>query len=315
MRKKLLVVCYFSLSALWLTSCDRSFGTDTDWGDPVPLSIQDLHLDSELATRVAPGIVNTDGATITVFLTNAGGYTPQYNKTYTCSGGKWSSTDPVYVDKRTGKAVAVYDPNSLVNFGTNSSVTTNTLQAQAYDEAKLWYFDDTNGVGVNNTTPTATFKMKAAYSWIVLSIERHAINYVAGNCAITNVNLKSGTTFYSNNSIDISTAVLQGSATTGGWSYNPHITSIAAGATDTSCNVLVPPQAIASGLTITLTIDGADRAITIPAASFSSNLNAGQQYTIELMITDTAISLNGNVSITDKVTDNSTITNNNPIEK
>ena len=278
--------------SLLLCSCSaEGTPTNNDYGESVPLSIQDLHLDSELATRVAPGAVTADGATIGIFLTNAGGYTPIYNRTYTCSGGKWSSTDPIYVDKRTGKALAVYDPNGLVSFGANSTITTNTLQAQVYDEAKLWYYDNTTGANVNSTNAALAFKMKCAYSWIVLSIQRHATNYVAGNCAITNVNLKSGTVFYSNNSIDISTAALQGNATTGGWSYNPNIASIAAGATDKTCSVLIPPQAVTAGLTITLTIDGADRAITVPAIKFNNSLAAGTQYTIELIITDAEIVL------------------------
>ena len=97
-------------------------------------------------------------------------------------------------------------------------------------------------------------------------------------------------------------------------SYNPNITSLAAG-TSTDCDVLVPPQPVASGLTITLTIDGLNRAVTIPAAQFTSNaLAAGQQYTIKLTIMDTAVIFDGNVAITDYTTDGTTIKNDTPKE-
>ena len=55
--------------------------------------------------------------------------------------------------------------------------------------------------------------------------------------------------------------------------------------------VLVPPQPVSGGLTITLTIDGVNRAVTVPAAQFSNNLTAGKQYTISLIITDAEIML------------------------
>ncbi len=153
------------------------------------------------------------------------------------------------------------------------------------------------------------FQMAPAYSQIKLSIQRHATNYV-GDCTITNVNLKSGTSFYTENSMDISSGAVKGSATTSGWTYALNTGNIAAGAINTSYDVLVPPQPVASGLTITLTIDGAKRTITIPVAQFAYNaLAAEQQYTIPLMITDTAVTPNGNLAITDYVTDPTNIKN------
>lgn len=302
------------LSGLLCASCSEDASGEYPFGESVPLGVSSLRLEGEVATRAGGTPVTTDGAAIKVFLTNAGGYTPTYNKPYTCSGGKWNSTDPVCVDKRTGKAMAVYDPNGLVSFGANSTVTTNTLRAQAYDGTKLWYYDNTTGANVNNTNASLAFSMMCVYSRIKLSIMRHATNYV-GNCNITNVNLKSGTTFYSNNSMDISTAALQGSATAGGWTYALNSGNIAANATNTAFDVLVPPQAVASGLTITLTIDGTDRAVTIPAAQFTSiALAAGQQYAIALKITDTAVTPGGNVAITDMITDGTDIKNDTPTE-
>ena len=284
------------LSGLLLcASCSEEVSIGDSFGESVPLGVSSLHLDCELATRAGGTPVTTDDATIAVFLTNTGGYTPMYNKTYTYSGGNWSSTDPVCVDKRTGKALAVYDPNGLVSFGTNSTVTTNTLQAQAYDEKKLWYYDNTNGTGINNTIPAA-FSMKCAYSRLKLSIKRHATNYV-GNCNITNVNIKhsTGTNFFVSRTLDISAGTNGGSATAGGWTYALNTGNMAANATNTAYDVLVPPQPVSGGLTITLTVDGVNRAITVPAAQFSNNLTAGQQYTISMIITDAEIVLPASV--------------------
>lgn len=302
------------LSGLLLcASCSEEVSSDDSFGESVPLGVSSLRLDGELATRSGGTPVTTDGATIGVFLTNAGGYTPVYNKTFTCSGGNWSSSGPIYLDKRTGKTVAVYDPNGLVSFGANSTVTTNTLQAQAYDEAKLWYYDNTTGASVNSTNALLAFSMKCAYSRLKLSIQRHATNYL-GNCNITNVNIKhsTGNNFFVNCTLDISTGTNGGSATANGWTYALNSGNMAANATNTAYDVLVPPQPVSGGLTITLTIDGVNCAVTVPAAQFSNNLNAGQQYTISLTITDTAVTPAGNVTITDMVTDDTNIKNDNP---
>lgn len=277
-------------SGLLCSSCSENTAVEWSYGESVPLGIEELRLEGTIGTRAGGTPVTAEGASIKVFLTNAGGYTPMYNKTYTCSGGKWSSTDPVYVDKRTGKALGVYDPNGLVSFGANSTVTANNLQAQVYDETKLWYYDNTNGTDVNNTTPAA-FSMKCAYSRLKMSITR--TTYVSGNCNITNVNIKNstGNNFFVSRTLDISTGTNGGSATANGWTYALNTGNMAANTTNTAYDVLVPSQPVNGGLTITLTVDGANRAVTVPAAQFSNNLTAGQQYTISLIITDAEIVL------------------------
>lgn len=281
----------------------------------VPLNVGSLRLNAGLAARAGGTLVTTDGATIGIFLTNEGGYTAVYNKTYTCTDGKWENAAPVCVDNRTGKVLAVYDPNGLVTFAANSTVTTNTLQAQSYDDKKIWYYDNTTGSGVNNTNSTVAFQMIPAYSRLKLSIKRHASNYV-GNCAITDVKLQTTGNLYTNNALDISSAALQGSADTKAWSYNPNIASIAAGATNTDYDVIFPPQSLSSDLTITLTIDGMNRSVTVPAVNFGGSLKAGQQYTIELLITESAtIIFNGNINIdNDYTADGTDIKNNTPTE-
>ena len=324
-----------------LCGCNSEFmSPDGENGESVPLSISGLHLEGSLneenepdavtravatrtvTTRVSTGTVTTNGATIKVFQLATNGYMGEYNVkcSYTDSDGdgafQWELAKFIGIDKRNSSIVGVYDPNGLGVFpdSNTGTVTSVNLTAQVFDEKKLWYLD-TSHTTVTNTNPAVAFKMAPAYSRIKLSIQRHATNYVSGNCAITNVNLKSGTVFYSDNSMNISSGAVQGNATTGGWSYLLNTGNIAAGDTNTAYDVLVPPQSVVSGLTITLTIDNTNRTITIPATQFTNSaLAAGQEYTIPLMITDTAVTPNGNVAIIDYTDDGTTIKNNTPTE-
>lgn len=279
------------LSGLLLcASCSEEVSIGDYFGESVPLGVSSLHLDCELATRAGGTPVTTDDATIAVFLTNTGGYTPMYNKTYTYSGGNWSSSDPICVDKRTGKALAVYDPNGLVSFGTNSTVTTNTLQAQAYDEKKLWYYDNTNGTGINNTIPAA-FSMNPGYSRLSFSISRHA-NYPLA-CKVSQIVIKpSSGNFYTAARVNIADGSLTGT-TVANYTINTsalpvNSTGIAIGTPDTSIDYLFPAQTC-NGLTITLTVDGKNLSVTVPNSSFSA-FSPGIRYTVQMEITSVGVS-------------------------
>lgn len=298
------------LSGLLLcASCSEEVSVDDSFGESVPLGVSSLRLDGELATRAGGTPVTTDGATIAVFLTNTGGYTPMYNKTYTCSGGNWSSTDPVCVDTRTGKALAVYDPNGLVSFGTNSTITTNTLQAQAYDEKKLWYYDNTNGTGINSTIPAA-FSMKPAYSRLSFSISRHA-NYPLA-CKVSQIVIKpSSGNFYTNARVNIADGSLTGTAvanyTINTSAMSMNTAGLIVGTPDTSIDQLFPAQSLAAGagLTFTLTTDRKDHSVTVPAATFNK-IQAGVHYTVQLEITGVGIVV-GSVTTADWAASNSNI--------
>lgn len=306
---------YFcGLLALCLLSCSEE-SSIVSTSESTPLDV-DVRLEEGATTRAGSTPVTTEGAEIGLFRTTDGKYTALYDVKYTytgAGGGQWSSTTPIYMDKRAGKIVAYYDPNNIVSFKPSTTETNSNLTAQKFDESKLWYFDNSQP-SVNNENAQISFAMKPAYARIKLSIQRHA-NYV-GDCAITSVNLKSGTVFYSDNSMDIRSGAVQGNAADGGWTYLLNIGNIAAGDTNTAYDVLVPPQSVSSGLTITLTIDNTNRAITIPATQFTNSaLAAGQQYTIPLMIAGAAaVTPSGNVTITDYATDGTTIKNDTPTE-
>lgn len=298
------------LSGLLLcASCSENTAVEWSYGESVPLGIEELRLEGTTDTRAGGIPVTAEGATIAVFLTNTGGYTPMYNKTYTYSGGSWSSTDPICVDKRMGKVVGVYDPNGLVSFGANSTVTANNLQAQVYDETKLWYYDNTNGTDVNNTTPAA-FSMTCAYSRLSFSISRNA-NYPSA-CKISQIVIKpSSGNFYTNARVDITDGSLTGTAvanyTINTSAMSMNTTGLIVGSPDTSIDQLFPAQTLTSGagLTFTLTTDGKDYTVTVPAATFNK-IQAGVHYTVQLEMTGIGIVVNS-VTTADWVTSGSNI--------
>lgn len=294
------------LPAILAAGCDKDMNAGVPADGQVPVEITGASISAGVHTRAASTI--TTGS-MGVFRTDANGYTPLYNVQYTYSGG-WTTGETVYVGGANA-ALCAYYPYNAATFTANS--TTCTLNAQKYDAAKDLCYATTGGAAVCNKTPDAGFAMTRGYARIKLSITWLA-GY-AGNCNITDVNLKNGATFYAARTLDISSGSYGGSAAGGGWTYALNTGNTGSGAANTSYDVLVPPQPLSSpGLTITLTIDGVDHAVTVPAASFSNSLSAGRQYTISLNITDVSITLNGNINMTDMVTDGTTIINDTPTE-
>ena len=293
--------------SLLLCSCSAE-GTpaNNDYGESVPLSIQNLYLEGELATRTGGTPLTADGTTIGIFLTNAGGYTPMYKNTYVCSGGKWSSADPVCVDRRTGRAIGVYDPNSLVSFGTNSSVTANTLQAQPYDEAKLWYYDNASVTSVNNADATVAFSMKCAYSRLSFVISLN--DNFPHACKVSRIIIKpTSGNFYTTANVDISDGALTGTAvanyTIDTSALPMNTTGLIAGAPDTSIDHLFPAQTLTpgAGLIFTLTTEGTDYSVAVPAATFNT-IQRGMHYTVQIEMTgigmDVSVTTDWNPTIT-----------------
>lgn len=302
MKKELCYLCCLAL----LFSCDRNTVPDSERGDSVPLSVQELTLSGEAVSRVSPGVVTTDGAAIGVFQLAFNGYMPAYNCVYTYSSasGGWTSDAPIWVDGRKAKIIGVYDPNNVGAFPKNntSAVSRTNLTAQLYDDTKVWYFDNSHTT-VKNTNAAVAFKMKPAYSRMTLEIERDA-SYLS-DCKITEVTLLSGGVFFNDLPLDISTGTLQGSATAYNAATKPLLTkaegfvTIPSGSTSTqSIDLLLPPQTIQSaGLLLSIKVDGQVRSVTIPGSKFSNLLASGMQYTVPLKIVGPAtLILNGNVT-------------------
>lgn len=280
----------------------------------VPLQVAASNIETVIETRAG----SVTSGSMGIFRTTANGYPAQYNAQYTYISG-WTPKDnasTVFLDGQTATLCAYY-PYGSVTFSGNSF--TATLSAQKYDVDKDMQYAKTGGGNVTNLNPVASFAMAQAYSRVKLSIKRE----IAGTSNVSNVNLKNGTTFYASRTIDISNGTLSGSATSGGWDY-PFSKAITEDA-NTEYDVLVPPQPVSDGLAITLTIEDKDKkknnikdvncAVTVPSEKFSSgNLDAGKQYSISLLIKDSAVSINGNINITDYADDSTTIKNDTPKE-
>lgn len=303
-----------------VSSCSNDL-TSPDTGEIPVNEFVPIQVSAGMSAKVnAPGTrtastIDTDGARMGVFrVTEASkGYDAVDNQEYTYSQSIWTTaSNPILVGGHPTTLCAYYPYGTAAFSGTST-----TLSAQKYENTKVFWFAASGGNSITNKAPSATFAMQHSYSRLTVSIKRHATNYVAGNCNITDVNLQnsSGNNFFASRTLDISDGSNGGSATANGWTYALNTGDIAAGATNSSYDVLVPPQSISSGLTITLTIDGVNRAVTIPATEFSNSaLEAGRQYSIGLSITDTAVTPDGNVAITDMTTDGTDIKNDTPVE-
>lgn len=294
-------------AALLFAGCSsEDVSSESANGVTVPLTINELHLEGELATRVSTGPVTDVGATIKVFQLATSGYMGEYNVkcTYTDSDGdgafQWELAKFIGIDKRSSSIVGVYDPNGLGVFpdSNTGTVTSVNLTAQVFDEKKLWYLD-TSHTNVTNTSPTVAFKMAPAYSRMVLQIERDA-TYLS-DCKITEVTLTSNGSFYNNLPLDISKGELNGIATSYNAATNPLLSNADGFVTipsgTKSIDLLLPPQTITgSGLTVSLKIDGEVRSVNIPQGSLP-NLASGSQYTVPLKILGPAtLILNGSVA-------------------
>lgn len=255
-----------------------------------------------LGTRAA-STINTNGAKMGVFRIAevSKGYTAMNNVeyTYSISTSTWSNAvSPILVGGLAASLCAYYPYGASPISGTTAS-----LSAQKYDAVKDLCFATSGGSSITNKNPTATFAMQRAYARIQMSIRSGKDPGVA--CAISNINLRNGKdgSFYTASTLNIS----DGTATPttnagGGFSFDPGITALSGGDTNTATDLLLPPQAIANGLYLSLTVDGASRSILVPAAQFdSASLLAGKQYVIKLAIIDPYIYLEGNVTIIDYV--------------
>lgn len=278
--------------AVVVAGCSNDIETLPTVEGEVPLQITDGAISAEVQTRAT-----LSSGSIGIFRTTTNNYSALYNVQYTYSGG-WkaaSSGNAIYLSQLPANLCAYY-PYGSVTF-TSGTSTVATLSAQKYDSTKDMCYATTGGVAVCNKTPNATFAMTRAYSRLTLTIKRHASNYV-GTGGVSTINLKNGSSFYNSRTLNISNgnyANPTGSPTTGGYSYS-FGTTIAAGKSATA-DLLIPPQSVANGLTITLTIDGTARSVTVPADKFTNkNLAAGIRYGITLEISAAQIIPDGTIT-------------------
>ena len=281
--------------------------------DPVHVSIMEASLDAETITAPTSRASSTtslaqNGKVVKLFLTDANTsgtkYTNRYQEdyTYSSSAGAWQAVKPFYVDARKANIYACYDPNRVVTFATNSTMTAtaDNLKAQPNDDAKLWYYDFTNK-GVNNANAQLNFTLKCAYSRLTLSLSKTS-DY-PNSCKVSQVLFKPSTgTFRTAATVDIASGTLSGTTasnyvinTTSYTMYTSGLTTVA----DTSIDLLFPAQKLAAnaGLTFTLTVDGINYSVTVPAAKFNE-FKRGVRHTANLVMSGAGIMVSS-VSTTD----------------
>lgn len=117
------------------------------------------------------------------------------------------------------------------------------------------------------------------------------------------------TNFYLQRQVDITTGTItEGTPAAEGYVHNPNV-EIASGSQ--VYEYLLPPQSLTDNkLTISVTVDGEVRTVTVTA--FGNNLNAGGYYHVTLTINDVQIVPSANVTDNGYAADNTTIQNNTP---
>ncbi len=307
--KQVLECCLLSLSLFLFFSCGKEEEGSIPTDRQVPIGVTEASLSTRVSTR---GVINTATYKLGLFRTNANGYPPQYDAPYTYSAAGWTAFTEILVDHRPVGLYAYY-PYQSVSFVDNT--TTATLVAQIYDVAKDVCYGTaaaTDGSPeINNDHKAVQFiDMRHAYARLKLTFVRGADVMSGRACKIENIVLKNNSTnFYLQRQVDITTGVITGGTpAAGGYVHNPNV-SISSG--NRVYEYLLPPQPLTdSKLTISVTVDGEVRTVTV--TEFGNALNAGGYYHVTLTINDVQIVPNANVIDNGYTTDNTTIQNNTP---
>ena len=307
--KQVLECCLLSLSLFLFFSCGKEEEGSIPTDRQVPIGVTEASLSTRVSTR---GVINTATYKLGLFRTDANGYPPQYDSPYTYSAAGWTAFTEILVDHRPVGLYAYY-PYQSVSFVDNT--TTATLVAQIYDVAKDVCYGTaaaTDGSPeINNDHKAVQFiDMRHAYARLKLTFVRGADVMSGRACKIENIVLKNNSTnFYLQRQVDITTGVITGGTpAAGGYVHNPNV-SISSG--NRVYEYLLPPQPLTdSKLTISVTVDGEVRTVTV--TKFVDALNAGGYYHVTLTINDVQIVPNANVIDNGYTTDNTTIQNNTP---
>lgn len=307
--KQVLECCLLSLSLFLFFSCGKEEEGSIPTDRQVPIGVTEASLSTRVSTR---GVINTATYKLGLFRTNANGYPPQYDAPYTYSAAGWTAFTEILVDHRSVGLYAYY-PYQSVSFVDNT--TTAALVAQIYDVAKDVCYGTAAAIDgspkINNDHKAVQFiDMRHAYARLKLTFVRGADVMSGRACKIENIVLKNNSTnFYLQRQVDITTGVITGGTpAAGGYVHNPNV-SISSG--NRVYEYLLPPQPLTdSKLTISVTVDGEVRTVTV--TKFVDALNAGGYYHVTLTINDVQIVPNANVIDNGYTTDNTTIQNNTP---
>ena len=280
-------------SSLSVTSVET-----TDWSEttvegdytPAPLNLSASVL-SLVKTRAEETTtpVDAENSMIGVFVGSANGYEPRYNIPYLYKGGKWYTDQPIFAGSNNITLYAAY-PYTAAVFQPGTTLT--TLTAAHYEGTKDFCYATTGGADINNLNPSPSFTLQRAYARLALQIRR---SDYPGACNVTQIDLNGGDgSFYNTRTLDISTGTHIGESSSDGLSLSVSITVNQEPAGDSSTDILLPPQNLAAGLRLTLTVDGAKLTTTVPPAKLAA-LQSGNFYKIKLLMADNSIGIDGAV--------------------
>lgn len=207
----------------------------------------------------------------------------RYNRV---AGENWKPASTVIYVGATYARLCAYAPYNSVEFKNSSLKTEASLTMQTYAAEKDMRFAVSGGDEVWKKTPTANFELKRAYARLVLSVVRDAT--YPNTCKITKAKIEaSAGNIITANTVDISTGT-EGSGTQTPQYIHTVTTGLkdgfAIGVTDdTSFDWLLPQQTFSGGVVLTLTVDGMDYSVTIPADKLSTFVR-GTKYTVSLVV-------------------------------
>lgn len=274
-----------------LCGCSQESGLQAEMPDAesVPIAVSATSVTAEVDTRASVTEEMKTGS-LGIFRLAENDYTALYNIKYdkTSDTAPWSSASTIYVGAEFA-SLCSYAPYNSVVFAKNSTVA--TLEAQEYKAEKDMRYATTGGATIWKLTPQVNFTLVHSYARLTLAITRMP-TYPSTKpylCAVTKVLVEPGTVgskIATRKTKDIATEVE--TTVTESANYTFTVTTalktsgIVSGATDTSgVDMLLPPQTLAGGVKLTLTVDGADYAVTVPVDRLSV-LTAGSHYTVKI---------------------------------
>lgn len=278
MRLRTLLLQPAALMLAMLASCSPLIEEALPGGKtPAVLGVGDVFIAGAGSTTRANTTLST--GKLWVSIRNTGSYAARQGLVYEYTGGAWTCPTSVILGNDPISLYAYY-PQDKFNV-TGGKVS---FSARGYSAEYDLCFATGSKSDVNDINPQATFELKHAYARVRLSITREAA--FTGTGAITAYNLKAAT---DNINLDGTLDVEGGTSTSTNASSTGYTaslsTTVTAGVANTACDMLVPPQLIpTAGLTITLTIDGNERSVTITQGQFGAALLSNTQYTVHLEI-------------------------------
>lgn len=291
--------------SLLLASCSQ--GDDAlasgDGGDvQVPITVEASIADAALTRTTSGYTAVPDGGVIGIFRTLPVTETnpAQYDVSYSYAGSTntWS---PVDLDKLISVGVenvtlCAYYPQGQAIFDSESTITELTVKSYT-DENDLCYAAAPVQLAVNSTQRLVSFQMDHAYSRVQFSITHSSSKGSDTPCKITSIKMAPVTKdseFYIARTIDISKLVTDesqlGGTIAANWvldtsTQNIGTKGIIKGGTDTSIDMLFPPQKFSNDVDtkLTLKVNDKNMKVTIPYATLPE-LEPGVIYQIDLEI-------------------------------